>query len=82
MIRFFPSLHGVNGKMSSSDPTSTIFLTDTPNQIEKKIKSYAFSGGGKTLEEHKLFGANLEVDVAFQYLRFFLEDDDQLNDIG
>ena len=68
--------------MSSSDHNSTIFLTDTPKQIEKKIKSNAFSGGRQTLEEHKQFGANLEVDIAFQYLKFFLEDDDKLNDIG
>ena len=68
--------------MSSSDQNSTIFLTDTPKQIEKKIKSNAFSGGGKTLEDHKQFGANLEVDIAYQYLKFFLEDDDKLNDIG
>jgi len=27
-------------------------------------------------------GANLEVDVAYQYLRFFLEDDDKLKRIG
>jgi len=33
--------------MSSSDPNSSIFLTDTA----KKISSYAFSGGGRTKEE-------------------------------
>ena len=37
--------------MSSSDPSSSIFLTDTNKEIKKKITSYAFSGGGKTKEE-------------------------------
>lgn len=37
--------------MSSSDPNSSIFLTDTPAQITNKIKKYAFSGAPKTLEE-------------------------------
>ena len=28
--RFFPALKGESGKMSASDPTSAIFVTDTP----------------------------------------------------
>lgn len=31
--------------MSSSDPNSAIFLTDTAKEIETKIKKHAFSGG-------------------------------------
>ncbi len=67
--------------MSASNPNSAIFLTDSNKDIEKKIKSYAFSGGGRTLEEHKEKGANLAVDIPFQYLTFFLEDDQKLEDI-
>lgn len=67
--------------MSASDPNSAIFLNDTPNQIKKKINSYAFSGGGATLQEQKEKGANLDVDIPYQYLRFFLEDDDRLEEI-
>jgi tryptophanyl-tRNA synthetase len=67
--------------MSASDPNSSIFLTDSPKDIKKKIHSYAFSGGGRTLEEHKEKGANLEVDIPYHYLRFFLEDDEKLEDI-
>ena len=33
------------------------------------------------LEEHKKYGANLEVDVPYHYLRFFLEDDDKLEEV-
>jgi len=34
------------------------------------------------LEDHKKYGANLEVDIAYQYLRFFLDDDKELEEIG
>jgi len=42
---FFPALQGSKTKMSASDATTSIFLTDTPNEIKKKINKYAFSGG-------------------------------------
>lgn len=34
---FFPALQGNQTKMSASDPSSSIFLTDTKKQIEKKV---------------------------------------------
>jgi tryptophanyl-tRNA synthetase len=64
--------------MSSSNPISGIFLTDKPADIKNKVNKYAFSGGGATIEEHKANGANLDVDVPYQWLRFYLEDDDKL----
>lgn len=79
--KFFPALQGLNTKMSASDENSAIYLTDTPKVIEKKIKSYAFSGGGRSLQEHRENGANLSIDVPFQYLNFFLEDDEKLEEI-
>jgi tryptophanyl-tRNA synthetase len=51
--------------MSSSDPTSGILLTDSANDIKKKINKYAFSGGQATLELQKEKGANLDIDVPF-----------------
>ena len=36
--KFFPPLQGATGKMSSSDNGSAIFLTDSPEEIEHKIK--------------------------------------------
>merc|ERR1739842_51016 len=69
----------MGSKMSSSDETSSIFLTDTANQI--KINKYAFSGGRDTIEEHREKGANMEVDVSWKYLTFFLEDDEKLEKI-
>ncbi|XP_053397618.1 tryptophan--tRNA ligase, cytoplasmic-like [Mercenaria mercenaria] len=75
---FFPALQGAQSKMSASDPTSSIFLTDTDEEIENKIKRYAYSGGGATIEEHKQKGGNCDTDVSYQYLTFFLEDDEKL----
>ena len=67
---------GMTGdKMSSSKPNTTIFLTDDVKTIEKKIKS-AFSGGKNTIEEHRLHGGNPDIDVAYQYLMYFFEEDD------
>lgn len=76
--KFFPALQGQNSKMSASSDSSAIFMTDTPNQIKSKINKYAFSGGGDTLELHRANGGNLAVDIPFQYLRFFLESDEEL----
>lgn len=78
---FFPALQGAQTKMSASDPNSSIFLTDTPNQVKNKINKYAFSGGGATVEEHREKGGNCDVDISYQYLRFFLEDDERLETI-
>ena len=63
--------------MSASDADSSIFLGDTDNQIKKKIGK-AFSGGQDTIEKHKEIGGRTAVDVPYQYLTFFLEDDAEL----
>ncbi|KAI3424193.1 hypothetical protein D9Q98_009549 [Chlorella vulgaris] len=80
--RFFPALQGESGKMSASDTTSAIFVNDTPKDIRSKVNKYAFSGGGFTVEEHREKGANLDVDVPWKWLNFFLEDDARLAQIG
>ncbi|XP_008823842.2 tryptophan--tRNA ligase, cytoplasmic isoform X2 [Nannospalax galili] len=72
---------GAQTKMSASDPNSSIFLTDTAKQIKTKVNKHAFSGGRDTVEEHRQFGGNCDVDVSFMYLTFFLEDDDRLEQI-
>lgn len=72
---FISGLKG--GKMSSSDLTSYISLTDTAKEVEMKVKKYAFSGGRDTIEEHRAKGGNPDVDVSFQYLKFFFEEDDK-----
>jgi tryptophanyl-tRNA synthetase len=72
---FMPGLSG--GKMSSSDALSYIALTDSPEEVKKKINKYAFSGGQATIEEHRKKGGNPDVDVSFQYLKMFFEPDDK-----
>lgn len=34
-----------------------------------------------TTEEHRRLGADLDIDVPYEYLRFWMEDDDELEDI-
>ena len=67
---------GLTGdKMSSSKPKTTIFLDDDLESITKKIKR-AYSGGQSTIEEHRRLGGNPDIDVAYQYMMYFFEDDD------
>ena len=80
--KFFPALQGSKTKMSASSASSSIYMTDTPKQIKTKINKYAFSGGGQDIDEQRRNGANLDVDVAYQYLTFFMEDDERLAEIG
>ncbi|KAF8244338.1 tryptophanyl-tRNA synthetase, partial [Wilcoxina mikolae CBS 423.85] len=79
--QFFPALGGPGSKMSASIDSSAIFMNDTANQIKKKINKYAFSGGQVTAEEQRKYGGNPDVDVPFQYLTFFLESDEELEEI-
>ncbi len=67
---------GMTGdKMSSSQPKTTLFLRDDLATVEKKIKR-AFSGGQPTVEEHRRLGGNPDIDVAYQYMMYFFEEDD------
>ncbi|KAK7105025.1 tryptophan--tRNA ligase, cytoplasmic-like [Littorina saxatilis] len=79
--KFFPSLLGPKGKMSSSINESSIFLTDSAEVIRDKVLRYAYSGGQATEKEHKEKGGDCDIDVSFQYLRFFMEDDARLEQI-
>lgn len=73
--KFLPPLTGPEGKMSTSQPDSALFLTDDDKTIYRKIMK-AFSGGQPTIELHRKYGGNPEIDVAFQWLKFFFEEDD------
>jgi tryptophanyl-tRNA synthetase len=76
--RFLPTLDGP-GKMSSSDETPAIALTDDPDDVRAVIRQHAFTGGRASVAEHREHGGDPSVDVPFQYLRFFFErDDDEL----
>jgi tryptophanyl-tRNA synthetase len=73
--KFIPSLIG-GAKMSSSNE-GNIFLSDDSKTVKNKINKYAFSGGQATIEEHRKKGGNSEIDVSFQYLKMFFENDDK-----
>ena len=51
-------------------------MGDEIDQVAKKIKR-AYSGGQSTVEEHRRLGGNPDVDVAYQYMMYFFEDDDE-----
>lgn len=76
--KFIPSLKG-SGKMSSSDINSGIYLDDSPKEVRKKLMKYAFSGGRETAEEQRKYGANPDVDFAFNIFRM-LQADTSLTD--
>lgn len=80
--KMMPPLVGVEGKIdTSSEIEKVILLTDSPNEVKNKINKYAFSGGRDTVEEHRKYGGNVDVDVACQWLKYFENDDKKLNEI-
>ncbi|HKZ45380.1 MAG TPA: tryptophan--tRNA ligase [archaeon] len=79
--KMFPSLQGPEGKMSSSDSNSAVFTTDKPEVVKEKIVKYAYSGGQATIAEHRKKGGNPDVDVSYQWLTFFEEDDKKLKEV-
>lgn len=82
LSKFITPLTGAEGKMSASEPDKAILLSDDTNKVKKKINKHAFSGGKETLEEHRKYGGNTEIDVAYQWLySLFEEDDDKILEI-
>ena len=78
--KFIPSLKG-GGKMSSSDTNSGIYLDDSPKVVRKKLMKYAFSGGRETAEEQRKYGANPDIDFAFNIYRMLEHDQKKVGDI-
>ena len=67
--KFFPALQGPKTKMSSSEPTSSIFLTDTAKQIKNKVSTFDFnilSFEEKRLKENSPIGL-LGVEALWLY---------------
>ncbi|MBI0583069.1 MAG: tryptophan--tRNA ligase [Methanomassiliicoccus sp.] len=73
--KMFPGLQGTD-KMSSSQPNSTIYTTDPPKTVRKKIMS-AFTGGAVSVEEQRKSGGRPEVCSVFKYKFFLFEKDDR-----
>jgi tryptophanyl-tRNA synthetase len=64
------------GKMSASDPSSAIYTTDTPEDIEKKVMN-AFTGQQATKELQQKLGGNPEACSVCQYYFYLFEQDDK-----
>ncbi|HUR61090.1 MAG TPA: tryptophan--tRNA ligase [Candidatus Thermoplasmatota archaeon] len=74
--RFMTGLQG--GKMSSSKPETSIFLTEAPATAEKKLRS-SVTGGRATAEEQRRIGAEpLKCPVYELYLYHLAKDDAHL----
>ena len=68
--------------MSGSNANSAVYVTDTPKQIKDKINKHAFSGGKETKELQEEFGADLSVDVSYEWLYYFHDDDAKVEQIA
>ncbi len=75
--KFLPPLQGIQGKMSSSQAETAIWLNDDDKTVKNKIMKYAFSGGQATIEDHKRLGGRTEVDVAYQWLSILFEENNK-----
>jgi len=78
---FLVGLGGIDSKMSTTEGVKPIFLTDTEEEVKNKIQR-CFSGGRDTKKAHLEQGANLLIDVPYQWLLVFLEDDKELERIA
>jgi tryptophanyl-tRNA synthetase len=73
--RFLPGL-GAGGKMSASEPETSVFTMDPPDVVKKKIWN-AFTGGKGTAAEQRKTGADPAVCSIFQYYFYLFEEDDK-----
>lgn len=74
--KLMPSLKGMGAKMSASDPSSAIFVTDTPDTARQSIMN-AVTGGGATVEEHRRNGGKPDICPIFHHYAYFFEMDDE-----
>jgi tryptophanyl-tRNA synthetase len=72
--KFFPGL-GSGGKMSASEPETSIFMTDDAETATRKIMR-AFTGGRESAAEQRRLGGNPDACPVHQYFRYLFEEDD------
>ena len=73
---FIPGLEQ-GGKMSASQPNTTVFTTDSPKKAIKKVNR-AFTGGRSSISEQKKLGGRPEICNVFSWYRSSFEDEDSL----
>ncbi len=73
--KFLPSLQG-EGKMSASQKDNTIYTSDSPEEVKRKIMN-AFTGGRATIKEQREKGGEPEKCPVFAYYYFFFEKDNK-----
>jgi tryptophanyl-tRNA synthetase len=73
--RFLPGL-GVGGKMSASEPETSIFTIDPPEVVKRKVWN-AFTGGKETAAEQRKTGADPNICTIFQYFLYLFEEDNK-----
>ena len=77
--RFLTGLTG--DKMSSSKPSTAIYLNDTTKEAVKKVKS-AKTGGRESLKEQKELGGEVDKCVIYEMMLYhFIDDERELEQI-
>lgn len=67
-------------KMSSSKPETAIFLTDSPEEVRRKIFR-AFTGGRGTVEEQRKIGGNPNICKVYEIYKYHHPDTKFVKDI-
>jgi len=65
---------GGKGKMSASIPQSTIYTTDSPKDVSRKVWN-TLTGGRETVAQQRKMGGNPDRCVVFEYLNYLFESD-------
>ncbi|MBI1973790.1 tryptophan--tRNA ligase [Candidatus Micrarchaeota archaeon] len=72
---------GKGGKMSSSEPETTIFMDDSPTVIKQKVMR-SFTGGAPTEEQQRLEGGDPSICPVYSYYTYlFAKSDAELQKI-
>ncbi len=75
--RLFRALNGET-KMSKRDPANVISLSDSEEDVERKVRN-ALTGGRDTAEEQRRLGGEIKKCVVYELMQFhFYEDDKEL----